>query len=52
MTLLDGLVRLKASEPRIFGDPDGEFRGDRCKYMALQIIRTEALVNIMALLYC
>ena len=54
-TLLDGLVRLKASKPRILlrlAEPESEFQSNRCKYMAVQITCTEALVNIMALLYC
>lgn len=54
-TLIDSLSRLKASKPRILcgsGEPDSRFQSNRCKYMTVQIICTEALVNIMALLYC
>lgn len=54
-TLLDSLAQLKAGKPRILhglAEPDGGFQSNRCKYMAVQIICTETLVNIMALLYC
>ncbi|KAI6782646.1 uncharacterized protein J7T54_003659 [Emericellopsis cladophorae] len=54
-TLLDSLTRLKASKSRILlglGDADNDFQSNRCKYMAVQITCTEALVSIMALLYC
>jgi hypothetical protein len=54
-TLLDGLARLKASKPRMLLDldnPSGGYQSNRCRYMAVQIICTETLVNIMALLYC
>lgn len=55
ITLLDGLARLKATKPRIlteFPPQDEILRSNRCKYMNVQITCTEALVNIMALLYC
>ncbi|TPX13618.1 uncharacterized protein E0L32_006089 [Thyridium curvatum] len=52
-TLLDSLHRLKAAKPRILlADPDSAFQSNRCKYMAVEIICMETLVNIMALLYC
>jgi hypothetical protein len=54
-TLVDGLARLKAGKPRIvanLSEPNSGFQSNRCKYMAVQITSTEALVNIMALLYC
>jgi hypothetical protein len=55
ITLLDGLARLKATKPRIlteFPGPDEILQSNRCRYMDVQITCTEALVNIMALLYC
>ncbi|KAJ4346531.1 uncharacterized protein N0V89_010462 [Didymosphaeria variabile] len=55
VTLLDGLARLKGAKPRIlteFPGPDEILRSNRCRYMNVQITCTEALVNIMALLYC
>lgn len=54
-TLLDSLARLKASKSRILlglAEPDSSFQSNRCKFMAVQITCTEALVTIMALLYC
>ena len=51
-TLLDGLVRLKASKPCILQTLNDNCRSNRCTYMAVQITCTETLVNIMALLYC
>lgn len=53
-TLLDSLERLKAGKPRILialGEGDLA-RSNRCAYMDVQIVCTEALVSIMALLYC
>jgi len=55
VTLLDGLARLKGAKPRIlteFPASDEMLRSNRCRYMDVQITCTEALVNIMALLYC
>lgn len=54
-TLFDSLTRLKATKPRrLFGtsELEPEFESNRCKYMAIQITCTEALVTILALLYC
>ncbi|KXJ88411.1 hypothetical protein Micbo1qcDRAFT_150888 [Microdochium bolleyi] len=55
-TLLDGLFRLKAAKPHMLHDltinQDDDSQSNRCKYMAVQILCTETLVNIMALLYC
>ncbi|KAH7028155.1 uncharacterized protein B0I36DRAFT_365262 [Microdochium trichocladiopsis] len=55
-TLLDGLARLKANKPHMLHaltvNQDDDSQSNRCKYMAVQILCTETLVNIMALLYC
>ncbi|KAL3473417.1 hypothetical protein BJX99DRAFT_261347 [Aspergillus californicus] len=55
--LLDSLRRVKRGKPEILrglsGSGSGEgFQSNRCMYMAVQIICTETLVTIMALLYC
>ncbi|PNS17214.1 hypothetical protein CAC42_7268 [Sphaceloma murrayae] len=53
-TLFDALARLKAGKPRILLgiEHQNDFQSNRCRYLAVQIICTETLVNIMALLYC
>ncbi|KAI1842635.1 hypothetical protein JX265_012628 [Neoarthrinium moseri] len=54
-TLLDALARLKAGKPRILlglAQDQNDFQSNRCRYLAVQIMCTETLVNIMALLYC
>ncbi|QPC78171.1 hypothetical protein HYE68_008923 [Fusarium pseudograminearum] len=53
--LLESLKHLKANKPfilRVLSQPHDELQSNRCKYMAVQITCTEALVNIMALLHC
>ncbi|KAF5680057.1 maltose fermentation regulatory MAL33 [Fusarium heterosporum] len=53
--LLESLSRLKTNKPfilRVLSQPHDEFQSNRCRYMAVQITCTEALVNIMALLHC
>ncbi|OBS15183.1 hypothetical protein FPOA_13925 [Fusarium poae] len=53
--LLESLKHLKANKPfilRLLSHPHDELQSNRCKYMAVQITCTEALVNIMALLHC
>ena len=55
-TLLDGLARIKHNKPHMLYDltvdQDDHRASNRCKYMAVQILCTETLVNVMALLYC
>ena len=56
-TMLDGFARLKANKPHMLrgldvNRSDTSRRSNRCKYMAVQILCTETLVNIMTLLYC
>ncbi|KAL2426051.1 hypothetical protein ABEF95_009344 [Exophiala dermatitidis] len=54
-TLLDSLARLRADKPRILAslaEPQSSFQSNRCKYMAVQMMCTETLVNVMVLLYC
>ncbi|EXK80186.1 hypothetical protein FOQG_15266 [Fusarium oxysporum f. sp. raphani 54005] len=53
--LLDSLDQLKASKPfilRVLSQSHDDFQSNRCKFMAVQITCTEALVNIMGLLHC
>ncbi|PVI00791.1 hypothetical protein DM02DRAFT_642261 [Periconia macrospinosa] len=54
-TMIDALARLRSSKPRILLDlaqAESVYPSNRCEYMAVQITCTEALVNIMAMLYC
>ncbi|CAJ0548499.1 Ff.00g021120.m01.CDS01 [Fusarium sp. VM40] len=52
--LLESLAQLKASKPfvlRVLSQSPDELQSNRCKFMAVQITCTEALVNIMGLLH-
>jgi hypothetical protein len=52
--LLESLAQLKASKPsvlRVLSQSLDELQSNRCKFMAVQITCTEALVNIMGLLH-
>ncbi|KAF4446838.1 hypothetical protein F53441_9542 [Fusarium austroafricanum] len=56
-SILDSLAQVKADKPFILrvlsqSQAHNDFQSNRCKFMAVQITCTEALVNIMGLLHC
>lgn len=55
ITLMDGLSRAKSKKPHILLDLEVSqtvSQSNRCQYMAVQVLCTETLVNVMSLLYC